>query len=106
MTDNCAEAEHVATWREYMKNNAEWAIERTPNVYAAGFKAGMARAAVARPLGGDSITFRTKLLELDASHEDKLLRIAIDDDGFAIGRQIAPLLFEEVEITIRRMPSK
>lgn len=55
---------------------------------------------------GTTVTFRTKVLELDASHEDKLLRIMLDGDAGNIGRQIAPLLFEEVEITIRKAPSK
>lgn len=42
--DQCAEAEYVASWREYMANNQGWQSERAPNVYAAGFRAGMVYA--------------------------------------------------------------
>lgn len=47
--------------------------------------------------------FRTKLLELDASNEDGLLRLAVEDPGFNFGRSVAPFLFEDVEITIRKV---
>lgn len=53
-----------------------------------------------------TVTFLTKLLELDGSHEDKLLRITLDGDCGAIGRSIAAFLYEDVEITIRKVPSK
>lgn len=37
----CAESEPSPSWREYMAQNPGWQTERTPNVYAAGYRAGM-----------------------------------------------------------------
>lgn len=37
----CAESEPSTSWREYMAQNPDWQTERTPNVYAAGYHAGM-----------------------------------------------------------------
>ncbi len=51
------------------------------------------------------VTFRAKVLELDGSHEDKLLRVAFDGKVMAIAGGFAPFLFEEVEITIRKVPN-
>jgi hypothetical protein len=41
------------------------------------------------------------VLELDASHEDKLLRIALDVP-LSLGRKLAPFLFEEVSIVFTK----
>jgi hypothetical protein len=63
------------------------------------------------PAGGDklkpagSVTVRTKLIELDASHDDALLRIALDGDCHAIGRAVAPFMYDDVELTITRLPA-
>jgi hypothetical protein len=45
MADQCTDAEHVASWREYMASNERWQSERAPNVYRAGFIAGRAYTA-------------------------------------------------------------
>jgi hypothetical protein len=41
------------------------------------------------------------VLELDASHEDKLLRIALDVP-LSLGRKLAPFLFEEASIVFTK----
>ena len=51
------------------------------------------------------VTVQTKILELDASHEDMLLRVALEAPGYEIGRQLAPFLFEEVVLTVSPLPA-
>jgi len=47
------------------------------------------------------VTIEAKLLELDASSEDGLLRLALEAlDIGAIGRLLAPFLYRNVKITI------
>lgn len=47
------------------------------------------------------VTFTTQIMELDASHEDMFLRISLDTTGPEIGRSLGPLLYEDVEVTVR-----
>lgn len=44
--DNCAEAEHVAAWRDFMAAYPNWRTESTANVFARGFREGMKFAAM------------------------------------------------------------
>ena len=44
MTDQCADAEFVASWRAYMAEHPDWQESRMPNVWSEAFSAGMAYA--------------------------------------------------------------